>query len=61
MEASTLADLKAGKSTTADYLKGLLKIEVPKTRRKGNGNFLELMGASGHNLKDVNLKFRWGN
>jgi excinuclease ABC subunit A len=60
VEASTLADLKAGKSTTADYLKGLLKIEVPKTRRKGNGNFLELTGATGHNLKDVNLKIPLG-
>jgi excinuclease ABC subunit A len=60
VEASTLADLKAGKSTTADYLKGVLKIEVPKTRRKGNGNFLELTGATGHNLKDVNLKIPLG-
>ena len=42
-------------STTAQYLSGKLKIKVPKDRRKGNGNFLGLKGASGHNLKNVNL------
>lgn len=58
--ASTLKDLKAGGSTTADYLMGKLSIEVPKKRRKGNGNFLELLGANGHNLKNVNLKIPLG-
>lgn len=58
--ASTLAELKAGQSTTSAYLKGELKIEVPKTRRKGNGLFLELHGATGHNLKGVNLKIPLG-
>ena len=58
--ANTLAELKAGDSTTAAYLKGELKIEVPKTRRKGNGSYLELIGATGHNLKNVNLKIPLG-
>lgn len=58
--ASTLEDLKAGDSTTAAYLKGELEIEVPKKRRKGNGNYLELIGASGHNLNNVNLKIPLG-
>lgn len=60
VQACTLKELIAGDSTTAGYLKGLLKIEVPKTRRKGTGEFLELKGASGHNLKDVTVKFPLG-
>lgn len=47
-------------STTAQYLSGKLKIQVPKARRKGNGNFLELKGASGHNLKNVRLSLPLG-
>ena len=58
--ASTLEEIKAGESTTADYLKGEMKIEIPKKRRKGNGKFLELIGATGHNLKSVNLKVPLG-
>lgn len=58
--ASTLTELKAGQSTTAGYLKGELKIEIPKERRKGNGDFLELIGATGHNLQNVNLKIPLG-
>ena len=45
---------------TADYLNGNLKIDVPKERRKGNGNFLSIYGASGNNLKHVNVKFPLG-
>ena len=45
---------------TAAYLKGTKVIEVPKTRRKGNGNFLVLKGATGHNLKNVNLSLPIG-
>ncbi len=45
---------------TADYLRDAKKIEVPKKRRKGNGNFLELKGASGNNLKDVTIKIPLG-
>ncbi len=49
-----------GKSVTGQYLSGKRKIEVPKKRRKGNGKFLELNGARGHNLKHVNLKIPLG-
>ena len=49
-----------GKSITGQYLIGKRKIEVPKKRRKGNGKFLELNGARGHNLKHVNLKIPLG-
>ncbi len=45
---------------TADYLNGVKAIKVPETRRKGNGKNIELKGASGHNLKDVDLKLPLG-
>lgn len=51
--------LKKG-STTAKYLSGQLKIHVPEKRRKGNGKELLLKGASGHNLKNVDLKLPLG-
>ena len=45
---------------TADYLNGVKAIKVPETRRKDNGKYIELKGASGHNLKDVDLKLPLG-
>lgn len=45
---------------TAGYLNGKTLPEIPAKRRKGNGNFLELKGASGNNLKNVNLKLPLG-
>ncbi|MGC8750618.1 excinuclease ABC subunit UvrA [Hydrotalea sp.] len=45
---------------TAGYLNGTVQIPVPMQRRKGNGNFLELKGASGNNLKNVHVKFPLG-
>lgn len=48
------------KTLTADYLNGKRQIEVPKKRRKGNGKSLELNGADGHNLQNVNLKIPLG-
>ncbi|MDR1848262.1 MAG: excinuclease ABC subunit UvrA [Bacteroidales bacterium] len=47
-------------SITADYLNGKREIEVPKQRRNGNGKELKLLGASGNNLKDVNLTLPLG-
>ncbi|MEM6397332.1 MAG: excinuclease ABC subunit UvrA [Bacteroidota bacterium] len=52
--------LKEKKSITADYLAGRKEIEVPETRRKGNGKFLQLTGATGNNLKGVDLKIPLG-
>jgi excinuclease ABC subunit A len=49
-----------GQSPTADYLTGTRKIPIPNTRRSGNGTFLKLMGASGHNLQSVNLRLPLG-
>jgi excinuclease ABC subunit A len=51
--------LKA-KSLTADYLNNVKKIEVPKKRKTGKTNFLELKGCTGNNLKDVDLKIPLG-
>lgn len=47
-------------SITADYLCNRKKLEVPKERRKGNGEYIELISASGNNLKNVNLKLPLG-
>lgn len=47
-------------SLTCQYLKQTKTIEVPKERRKGNGLFIDLIGASGNNLKDVNLHLPLG-
>ncbi|PAC32963.1 excinuclease ABC subunit UvrA [Flectobacillus sp. BAB-3569] len=47
-------------STTAKFLSGETNIEVPKQRRKGNGNTLVIKGASGNNLKNVTLKLPLG-
>jgi excinuclease ABC subunit A len=45
---------------TSGYLNGRLKIEVPKERRKGTGKLLELKGAKGNNLDNVDVKFPLG-
>lgn len=47
-------------SLTCQYLKQTKTIEVPKQRREGNGLFIDLIGASGNNLKDVNLHLPLG-
>ena len=51
---------KDEKSITGRYLSGKECIEVPKKRRKGTGNCLELKGAKENNLKNVNVKFPLG-
>ena len=47
-------------SLTGAYLSGRKKIAVPPSRRAGNGLFLELNGASGHNLKSITVKIPLG-
>lgn len=44
-------------SITSQYVSGTKGIDVPKDRRKGNGNHIEIKGATGHNLKNVSVKF----
>jgi len=55
-----LTAIKKSTSLTADYLTGRKSIEVPTERRKGNGLFIHLKGASGNNLKSVNVKIPLG-
>lgn len=45
---------------TAEYLRGTQSIEIPATRRKGNGRKLCLSGATGNNLQDVDLEIPLG-
>ena len=52
--------LKSKSSLTGQYLSGKKEIATPEQRRKGNGEFLEVLGASENNLKNVNVKFPLG-
>ncbi|HEV7783563.1 MAG TPA: excinuclease ABC subunit UvrA [Chitinophagaceae bacterium] len=45
---------------TSGYLNGHHRIAVPQERRKGSGKFLELKGATGNNLQNVDAKFPLG-
>ena len=58
--AGTPSDMLKANTMTSSYLNGKLAIEVPKERRKGNGKYIVLHGASGNNLKHVDAKFPLG-
>ena len=58
--AGTPADMLKSDTLTARYLKGECAIEIPESRRQGNGKTLTLTGAKGHNLKDVTLQLPLG-
>ncbi|MCB0502926.1 MAG: excinuclease ABC subunit UvrA, partial [Bacteroidetes bacterium] len=47
-------------ATTAKYLGGKINIDIPKTRRKGNGQHLTLKGATGNNLQKVDISIPLG-
>ncbi len=51
---------KNEQSLTGKYLSGALGIPVPRERRKGSGKFITLKGASGNNLKNVDLEIPLG-
>jgi excinuclease ABC subunit A len=60
LNASSLKELLKSDSLTAQYLSDKKKIEIPKKRRKGTGKKLTLKGASGHNLKNIDLAIPLG-
>lgn len=56
----TPSELKNFNTLTADYMTGVKRIEIPKERRKGNGNEIVLSGCTGNNLKNITVKFPLG-
>ncbi len=53
-------DILKSNSLTAAYLNGQKEIAIPAQRRAGNGKHLKLVGARGHNLKNITLNFPLG-
>lgn len=58
--AGTPAAMLQGDTTTARFLNGKEKIEVPAERRPGNGKYIRLKGACGNNLKNIDVEFPLG-
>ena len=52
--------IKTQNSLTGKYLNGSLEMPIPKERRKGNGQFIELKGCTGNNLKSVDVDIPLG-
>ena len=60
VNAAPISKLTNTDSITNQYLTGKRKIEIPSKRRKGNGKSINLKGASGRNLQNVNLTIPLG-
>lgn len=58
--AGTPAAMLKANTLTSDYLNGRKEIEIPAIRRESNGHFLELKGATGNNLKSVDVSIPLG-
>jgi len=59
-EGSPTTLSKAKNSLTSDYLLKKKNISIPKSRREGNNQYINLYGASGNNLKNINCDFPLG-
>lgn len=53
-------EIKKSDTLTSSYLSNKKKFIIPEKRRKGNGKFVQLKGASGHNLNNVDVAFPLG-
>jgi excinuclease ABC subunit A len=53
-------DFKDCETLTASYLSNCRKFDIPEKRRKGNGSFLTIKGASGHNLRNIDVELPLG-
>lgn len=60
VSTGTPKELAESNTVTAQYLNETITIEIPKERRKGNGKFLKLEGATGNNLKNVDIEIPLG-
>lgn len=60
MFQGTPSEMMKSNTLTASYLNGIKEIEIPQKRRDGNGHILEIKGATGHNLKNVDLRIPLG-
>lgn len=56
----TPKELLKENTITAQYMNGKMQIEVPKSRREGNGKSIKLSGATGNNLKNVSIEIPLG-
>ena len=58
--AGTYDEMLKSDTVTAGYLSGKRNIEIPKKSRLGNGHFIQLKGATGHNLKNISIQIPLG-